>query len=394
MVGVMVGLAAALAGEGEAPRVTAAPGHGLTVTTADERFAIGVRARFQLRGTVVVPESDGDPEPIEGATQLSTLRFWVQGHLLSKKTRYLTQFAFAQKDYRDGATSPVFDAYLDLTHSEAVSLRIGQIFVPFDRLRTIREFALQLPDRPGVVGELTLDRDVGVYAYSDHLGGDDSIVAYRLGVFGGKGIHQSAIGPAGALAVARLELRPLGAVDDDSEGDLERREAPRLAIGVAAAYNWNTTRARSTTSTVFRGGTADYRHAAADVVFKWRGIAWVNEVVVRDAVDDTLESTDDNGDPRVEYTRSGWGFVSQPSYMLSDRVELAGRYARIGAFDGTDPAFVADAEARTNEVALGASVYLNGHRFKVQGGVGTFFSDDLSTGPRDVTGTVLVDAMF
>ena len=219
--GLVLAVGPAQAAEPPTPAtVTAAPGRGLTVTSGDGRFSIGLRARFQLRQTLDV--ADGD---VALATQLATARIWVAGHLLSPDVRYLVQLAVAQRDFRDGATSPVFDAYFDLTHNPNLSFRVGQIFVPFDRLRTIRELALQFSDRPRAVSELTLDRDIGVYAYSDHLGGDDSPVAYRIGLFGGSGIHQLAAHPPGGLGggvnvywnghAFKLQSSVIGFVADD-----------------------------------------------------------------------------------------------------------------------------------------------------------------------------------
>ncbi|MCB9690166.1 MAG: porin, partial [Alphaproteobacteria bacterium] len=300
--------------------VTAAVGSGVTITSADERFSMNLRGRVQLRETLVVGAPEGEvPRELASQAQVQTARLTLRGHTLSEDLRYTVQLAFSQRDYRDGTVSPLYDAYLDAAASRDLSVRVGQMFVPFDRLRTIREFALQLPDRPRVVSELTLDRDVGVVASSDHLGGDRSVLAYRLGAFGGGGPNTAAPRELGGLLVGRVELRPLGPLDDDSEGDLERRRAPGLALGMGAAYNVNASRVRSTTSTVFEGGTVDYLHLCGDAVFKVRGFAVASEVVLRDAADDRIVSIDDAGTARVEYARSGWGVVVQPSMMLTPR---------------------------------------------------------------------------
>lgn len=388
-------LTPAHAGDAAPPTVTAAPGKGITVTSADGRFSMNLRGRVQLRESLYLtaPDEDGARDATM-LTQIYTTRLWWGGHVLNEDTKYLLQLAVGPRDFRDGAISPIFDAYFDFTQNPNLSVRVGQLFVPFDRLRTIREFSLQMADRPRVVSELTLDRDIGAYAYSDHLGGEKSPVAYRLGVFGGSGIHQLSAHPPGGMVVGRLELRPLGPVDDDSEGDLERREKPGVAFGLAAAYNLGSTRARSTTSTVYVGSTADYLHLAADAVFKWHGFAWENEFVLRDAAQDRLRGTDDDGNPIVEYTRSGWGFVSQPSIMLSKRAELVARYGRLTAAQGTDPTYLDDVAARSNEVGLGANCYLNQHRFKVQGGVSGFFGDEMSPTDAELATNLLIDVMF
>lgn len=354
----------------DAPTVTAAPGKGLTVTAADDRFSLNVRARFLLRQSVelAAPDDDGERE-IGLSTQLKTARLTLSGHVLSPDVKYLTQWAVAPGDFRDGAISPVYDAYFDFTHLRDASVRVGQAFVPFDRARTIREFALQLPERPRPVSELSLDRDIGAYLYSDRFLGDKSPVAYRLGVFGGAGTNQTAAHPPGALLVARVELRPLGPIDDETEGDLERREKPGLALGVAAATNLASPRQRSTTGATFAAGTTRYDHGAADLVFKWRGASLLAEAIVRDASEDVLVAEDGT----EERTRSGWGWLVQPAYMLTDHVELAARYSELHPFEGTDPTLV-----ETHEVGAGTNVYLNGHRLKVQLGWFGLYEEDFA----------------
>jgi hypothetical protein len=352
----------------EPPTVGASPGRGFTVATADGKFSMNIRGRIMLRETLTaaIPDDAGERD-LSMATQVWTARVYLQGHTLSEDTKYVLQLAVAPNDYRDGTISPIFDAYLDLTHNPNASVRIGQLFVPFDRARTNREFALQLATRPRPVGELTLDRDVGVYLYSNGLGGESSPLAYRVGVFGGGGGNALSGKEPGGLGVARVELHPFGYMADaDSEGDLERREEPGLAIGAGAAYNVNTNRARSTTSTTYVGGTTDYLHLAGDVVAKWRGAALMGEVLVRDASADEIVSEDDTGAQVIEATRSGWGWLVQPSLMLTDKLEVAGRYSHMTASEGTDPKFVDELAAKENEVAAGLNWYQNGHRFKIQ----------------------------
>jgi hypothetical protein len=352
------------------PAATGAPGKGLTVTSPSGDFSMSVRGRVQLRTQLVAPPPDpaGAPREPTLITRVQTARVFLAGHTLSPDVNYLMQLAVAPNDYRDGTISPVYDAYLDLTHNPNASLRVGQIFVPFDRARTIREFALQLPDRQRVVSELSLDRDIGAYLYSDHLGGESSIFAYRVGVFGGGGPNAVVAKEPGLLSMARLELRPLGPIDDDQEGDLTRTPSPRLALGAAAAYNLNTNRTRSTTSTTYTANTADYTHLAADLVFKWRGASLLGEVISRTAATDELRGEDAAGAPVTEWARSGWGWFVQPGAMLVGDLELSGRYGALTAREGTDPTFLAEVEAFDKETGLGLSWYRNGHRFKVQGG--------------------------
>ncbi len=340
-------------------QIEGAPGKGLTVRAGDA-FSLNLRSRFQLRYQLDGSAEDANEErEYQQLVNIGTARLWLSGNVYVPELRYMLQLAVAGRDYRDGATSPIFDAFIDYQLHRDLSVRAGQFFVPFDRLRTVRESGLQMADRPLPVGELTLDRDVGVVIYSEQFLG--SPLAYRLGVFGGGGTNLSTGKEPGALLVGRLELRPLGPIDDDSEGDLARRAAPGLALGVGAAYDTNTNRQRTTTGATFSGGTTDYLHLAADLVFKWQGFAAQLEYLWKDASNDVITSLDDDGATLTERTRSGSGWIAQASYVFDPPIEVVGRLSRLYAFDGTDPRLV-----ELHERAVGLNYYFNAHALKLQ----------------------------
>lgn len=342
---------------------SATPGSGVTADFGD-KFSLNIKSRIQVRYQLDIPnEGDDGERQLLQTVNIGTARLFFTGHMFTRKLNYVIQLAVAGRDFRDGATSPIFDAFLDWKLHRDFSVKVGQYFVPFDRLRTVREFALQMGDRPRPVQELTLDRDVGVTFYSDTFLGDHSPLAVRLGLFGGGGTNLSLGKEPGALAVGRLELRPLGEIDDDSEGDLKRREEVGLAIGVAGAVNWNTNRLRSTTGRTFAADVVDYRHAAIDAVLKWQGIALQAEMLWKDASKDELTGAT----PDVpEYSQSGHGWVLQASYTFDPPFEVVGRLSRLFANETTDPAFVSLVEATGQEVGAGLNYYINGHKFKVQ----------------------------
>jgi hypothetical protein len=342
-------------------QVSAAPGKGFSIKYGDA-FSFNLRSRFQIRYQLDIPPEDDAGERNE--TQLvniGTARLWFSGNVFEPGLTYMLQLAVAGRDYRDGAISPIFDAYLDWKVTPTLSIRAGQFFVPFDRLRTVREFALQMADRPVPIGELTLDRDVGVVLYSDRFLG--SPLTWRVGAFGGGGTNLSTGKEPGSLVMARLELRPLGPIDDDSEGDLERREEPGLALGAGIAGNFNTNRQRSTTGTTYVGGTTDYLHVAADAVFKWQGFALQLEFLLKNDTDDVdvIRSVNAMGAAVSEWTRSASGWVAQASYTFDPPFEIVGRYSKLNALAGTDPRLV-DAD----EYGVGLNYYVNGHQFKIQ----------------------------
>jgi hypothetical protein len=343
--------------------VTGEPGKGLTVKVGDA-FSLNIKSRMQIRYQLDIP--NGPQDNMLQTVNIGTARIWLSGNILSPKFLYMIQLAVAGRDYRDGATSPIFDAFVDWKVHRDFSLKAGQYFVPFDRLRTVREFALQMADRPRPVAELTLDRDVGVTMYSDTFLHDKSPVAYRIGAFGGGGTNLTTGKFPGGLFVGRLELRPLGPIDDDSEGDLERRKKPALALGGAFAANLNTNRLRSTTGATFTGGRTHYFHGAADLVFKWWGFALQGEYLRKVASVNDIFSTDEEGMPVTEWTRTAEGWVAQASYVFDPPIEIVGRMSGLYALGRTDPALIAELEQRGQEVGAGLNYYFNGHRMKLQ----------------------------
>jgi hypothetical protein len=374
--------------------ISGEPGKGITFKAGD-RFSLNVRSRIQVRYQLHVPPADAvGSRNADQLVNIGTARLWLSGHVLQPELTYMIQLAVAGRDFREGAVSPIFDAYLDWKAHRDLAVRAGQYFVPFDRLRTVREFALQMADRPKPVSELTLDRDVGLTFYSDRFLGDSSPVAWRLGAFGGSGTNLSEGKNPGVLLVGRVELRPLGAIDDDSEGDLERRPKPALALGAGFAGNWNTNRLRGTTGPTFSGGTTDYRQAAADLVFKWIGFALQGEYLWKRASNDRIVSTNPDGTPRTEYTRSAQGWIFQASYLFDPPLEVVGRLSRMYAFRGTDPRFVAELDRGGQELAAGLNYYVNGHRFKLQADWVARTPPDFDIGRADHLVHVQLDATF
>lgn len=343
--------------------VSGEPGKGLTVKVGD-KFSLNIRSRIQIRYQLDIPNAPADS--MRQTVNIGTARLWLSGNIISPKFLYMIQLAVAGRDYRDGTISPIFDAYIDWKIHRDFSLKAGQYFVPFDRLRTVREFALQMADRPRPVAELTLDRDVGVTLYSDNFLHDKSPVAYRIGAFGGGGINLTSGKFPGGLFVGRLEVRPLGPIDDDSEGDLERRKKPGLALGGGFAANINTNRLRSTTGPTFTGGDTNYYHGAADLVFKWWGFALQGEYLRKVASQNEIFSVDGDGMPVTEWTRSAEGWVAQASYTFDPPFEIVGRLSGMYDLGRTDPALVTELDQRGQEVGAGLNYYFNGHRMKLQ----------------------------
>jgi hypothetical protein len=360
--------------------ISAAPGKGISFAAKDNSFSLTLRPRLQLRETY---QKVGGKPTLE--TNVKTLRLWITGNVLSPDLKYGVQLAFGGNDFESiapvtGGTStlnasPIFDAFVNYTKFRDLNIRVGQFFVPFDRARTIREFALQFVDRQQPVQELTLDRDIGVAISSNDLFGA-KVLGYNLGIFSGDGRNRFASTVPGLLYVGRLTVHPFGAFDEDQEGDLSRSATPRLAVGVAGAYNQHTARTRSTTGSIYSFDTANYTNLAVDLVFKFRGFSLLSEYLYRQAAKDFVDGPKgtDNRVPR-EWTRSGRGAFVQAGYLVTSSLEVVGRYSRLLATGKTDPSLVKLVKEQGQEVGGGVNYYLNQHSLKIQADYFHYFGE-------------------
>lgn len=341
-------------------------GQGVQVTSADGRERFGLSARMALRHTSDFSgDTPLDPAHWRAETQVRTARLWLTGRQgdpsTTPRTVWGIQLAVGGKDADSDTPTPLFDAFVRLTLHRDLQLQAGQWLVPFDRSRTLRESALQLVDRPVAVRELTLDRDAGISLMSDDFLGLGGRLLYHAGVFGGEGRNRFAAAgfPKGPLALARLEFRPLGTFDADSEGDLEQRSELKVAVGIAGAYSWSSLRTRGTTGSEFaQGATADYRWWAADVVAKWRGASLLAELVERRQ----------QGLSAAKGRSSGRGAVVQGGYLITPHLELAGRWSRLWPMAADDQlASESPLQAQGgHEIGAGLNWYFAGHKQKLQ----------------------------
>ena len=363
--------------------VSAEPGRGFTVAAGDGSFSMNIVGRIVPRETLIAQNRPG-PDKFTNEVNIRTARLNITGNVLVPEVRYQLQLAFGSSDFETTSSgtllspSPIFDAWVSWQPFRDLAITAGQYFVPFDRARTTREFALEFVDRQLAVQELSLDRDVGVTLSSQDLFGT-SMLSYYLGIFGGDGRNRLLATRPGYLYVGRVSVRPFGPFDDDSEGDLERLDKVRLALGGGAAYNMRTDRPRSTQGTPFTLGTFDYWHFAGDLVFKYAGLAIFAEILYRDS-----KSDNHVGPTSTEYPRKAYGYFAQAGYMITKNVEVAARWGELRTFDSTDPALVRQIREQGRELGGCVSLYLNGHRFKLQLDYFHIFGEEFERGRDQV----------
>lgn len=348
--------------------VSADFGRGVTVRTADERFSLNIRGRIQARFTL-------SEQPVSPQTefQIRRMRLVFQGNFLGPSLTYNIQLAFANLDTESDLRLPLRDAYFAWAGLRDLSVRAGQMKVPFGRQRVVSSSALQFADRSLAVGEFNLDRDVGVVLFSRDLFGLGKRLTYQLGVFGGDGRNRLAE-TFGLLYTARVQVQPFGEFDDLVEADVQRLSTPRLAIGAAVGFNHNSRRARSTFGDTFQQGF-DYTQLAADLQFKWAGFSLQAEWLYRRADVDSHQIGMNAAGPVLEYARSGHGYYVQAGYLFTQHAELAARWGEVFPFAGTSPAL-----HRARELGGAFSYYFEHHNFKLQADYFYLSGEDLSEG--------------
>jgi hypothetical protein len=353
--------------------VSAALGKGVTIRAKDDSFALTIRARMQPRFEFIAE----DGEESEARFMVRRARLVFQGHALTPKLTYYLQLGFSNQDTESDMRLPLRDAYLSWAPLRDLGIRGGQMKVPFGRQRVTSSSALELVDRSIIIGELSLDRDVGVVLFSRNLFGLGDRLGYQFGVFGGDGRNRVAE-HEGALWSARIDFWPNGHFDDLSEGDLTRSPRPRVAFGASAAFNQNTYRYRSTIGDTYKLGGYDYLHGALDVMLKWRGFSAQAEALIRNSDLDSRTGTVD-GKTVTEYSRSGAGFFLQASQMLTQNLQLGTRYSHMAPLKNTDPGFHVQ-----NELGGSVSWYFVEHALKLQADYFWLFGPDIAEGRHQV----------
>jgi phosphate-selective porin OprO/OprP len=345
--------------EPQADRLGVGFGKGVSFESADGRVGLQLRARAQLRYTGTL--EDGAELP-SNEFVVRRMRLLLKGHLLSKRLEYYLQLGFAASDMESDLRVPLRDAYITWTAARDLSLRFGQMKVPYGLQRRVSSGALQFADRSLVTTELNLDRDTGLVLFSNDLGGKNGLFGYQAGLFGGDGRNRSVKAP-GLLVVGRLQLEPLGGFDELVEGGFDRSTSPRLMLGAGAALNFGTRRSQSTLGESFEKATFDYLHLGADLLFKWHGFTFQSEWMLRRADRGEVTTAMVSGDPLVESARQAWGLYSQAGYAFTPHVELAARYGRLRPLES---AAANAASLDLDEAGAVLSAYLGGHDLKLQ----------------------------
>ncbi|WP_069659194.1 porin [Arcticibacter eurypsychrophilus] len=332
---------------------------GLEVVTKDSSFYANFRFRMQNRMGFYTKGGD-DLGISEWDARVRRLRLRVDGYVLSPKIGYSIQLAFTRSDQdfdNTGIANIVRDAVVFYHFTDKFYIAFGQNKLPGNRQRVNSSGQLQFVDRSIVNGIFTVDRDFGLKAYYNNTIAD---MPYRVKAAITTGEGRSVNGTDNGLAyTGRVEILPLGLFKNDgdySEGDLEREETPKLAIGGGYSYNVKTNRTGGQLGKELYA-QRDMGTAIFDIIFKYNGWAYQSEFLKRRSVNPLTFNTAND----VRYVYAGWGNNNQVSYLFKNNIETAFRYSIV------QPEHQTSIYENRKEVAeAGLSKYFRNHRIKAQ----------------------------
>lgn len=349
-------------------------GKGFAIGTKDGRFSLQIRGRMQLRYDVEHYNTVGEAaKDVAQALQVRRMRLLLQGAVFSPYVKYHFQFGFSPRDMQNDLPNengsirrnPLRDARLEFDRLRDFTVWIGQFKVPFSRQRMLSSAYMNMVDRSIVNAEFNLDRDIGVQIMSRDIGGLGGRLAYYAGVFMGEGRNSFDLSDSGLLYAARFEVRPFGKFDDYYEGDVDRSGKPALSIAGAYAFQDRAHAARGVVGDrPLDGGTTDFHHATADLIFKFRGFSFASAFHLRKGFNrKSGGALDEGGLPIATVAaRSGMAWYAQTGYVVPKiPLEIVGRYGLMRNTYGAQSSMI-----NSDEAGGGLNYYFVGHDLKLQ----------------------------
>jgi phosphate-selective porin OprO/OprP len=344
---------------------------GIELIQKDSLFSMQFQFRMQNRAGYL-SKSEEDFTPSEMEFRVRRLRMRVKGFVYNPKLTYHIQLSFSRgdMDWEDPNaskynTSPnvVRDAIIYYEPINNLKFGFGQTKLPGNRQRVISSGNLQFADRSIVNSTFTLDRDFGFFGSYEK-----EYFALKGAITSGEG-RNSNKSDKGLNYTGRIELLPLGRFtkgNDECEGDLAREQTPKLALAASFNHNENIVRQAGTLGNDLYSDV-DMKNMHLDLLFKYKGFAFYQEYCSRIAKNNITVSPTDVTKFRNVYT--GFGSLSQVSYLFKNNFEVAFRYANITPDEKlyNNPLYPTVNEKKQEHFHLGVTRYFYGHRVKVQG---------------------------
>lgn len=329
---------------------------GLEVKAGDDFFKAVFNWRMQMRYNF---SYDEDPRTAaqfsqgnDNAFRMRRARLKAMGHVYQPWMKFKFEY--------DWPTGTLLDARFDLEKHKALSLRVGQWKIDYNRERVDSSGNQQFAERSIVNREFTLDRQNGVELYGRLFPGTLADSRYWAGAFTGAG-RNAANDDDELLFLGRYQWNFLGRDLKWSQSDVEHHEKPAGSLAFAAATNQtNATRFSGSGGGGLDGlpvgtpGQYAIKQWMKEAAFKYRGLSLQHEYhwkQVRDNSTGVLTRL------QGSYAQAG----CFPHYLVAavpKQLEVAFRYAFV------DPNMAA-ADDRRREYTAALNWFIEGHWNKV-----------------------------
>jgi phosphate-selective porin OprO/OprP len=352
---------------------------GLGITTPDSNWTLNMRFRMQLRAQMNSISGE-DIEPNSFNASVARTRLSFRGNMISPKFGYYLQLAFSTNDQGFGANNVsainnnpniIRDAVFFYRPNKEIEIGFGQTKLPGNRERVVSSGSLQFFDRSIANAAYNIDRDFGVFLYTNHHVSKESILRFRGAISSGEGRNIQRT-DNGLCYTGRVEYLPFGSFKNNGdyfEGDIEHEDKPKLSV--AATYSINSKAIRTNGqigNDLFQARSL--KSAFADMMFKYKGLGIMVEYLSRNT-DSSITQNTAKTQKSIVTTGNGWN--TQVSYCFKNQFEIAARYCVVNPQE--------DMKATVNQqhqMTLGVTKYFNKHKFKVQGAINYFNNYNLS----------------
>lgn len=342
-------------------------GKGIRYTNQDTTFTF--KFNFRMSSLFIATHNQ-----IQEATTSQFLirrsRLKFGGHALTPKLKYKVELGLSNRDIstssEDGNTSGgsrlILDAVLQWRFAKNWELWVGQTKLPGNRERVISSGSLQMVDRSLVNSRFNIDRDAGIQLRGYLKVGDNAYINPSVAITQGEGRNITSLNYGGYDYTAHVDFLPLGKFSKKGDyfgADLARESKPKLAFGLTYDYNDGASRQGGQLKSFVRDtlgnrATNSLTSFMADMMFKYRGFSLMSEYAIKTAEDERRDL--------VKNFNTGTGFNVQAGYLFKNNVELSARYTTIRRDE-------LSGLKDENEVTLGLSKYVVGHKLKVQADV-------------------------
>lgn len=345
------------------PSIKMESGKGIQFISADSTFTMAIGGRIQ---SLFEARRDVTNETNSADFLLRRCRLNIQGKAFNPQFSYRIQLGFAHGDITSGNSTAqnnliLRDAMLFYDANKWLRVGFGQTKLPGNRQRQVSSANLQLVERSIANNNFTLDRDKGMWFYTNFKI-NKTILKSTLSISSGEGRIIS--DKNGKICYAgRVEFLPLGDFSkkgDYIEADIEREKKPKLSVAGVLSYNDGATRTMGQLGDfLYNSETANIKYFGGDLTFKYNGFSLVSEIYNRTSNKGIIINAKDI--TQSNYIISGTTFMVQSGYFISKKNEVAARFAQITPEDK-----VASKMHMQKEYVLGFSHYFNKHNLKLQ----------------------------